>query len=182
IEEATGRNVDRFFDQGLYQAGHPEFELSWSWDESAKQVELRTKQTQEVKDPVPLFKVSASVELAWPDRTQNESIRIEQADQVFRFDAPRRPRAVLFDPEATLLGGAKDKDSRVRRGVYRALGNFRKDEVAFKALAKAYREDGWYYPMNAAALALAETRHEQAFETIVEGMDRRSQAEILARG
>src|SRR2546426_924882 len=218
IEEATGRNLDVFFDQWLYHAGHPEFELSWSWDESAKQVELRTKQTQEVKDPVPLFKVPASVELAWPDRTHRESIRIEKADQVFRFDAPRRPRAVLFDPDDTLLkkvtfkkprdellwqlansgsmwprieacrdlgklvgdakaiegledalkkdkfwgvrreaavalgeigttaardallGGSKDKDSRVRRGVYRALGNFRKDEVAFKALAKAYRE------------------------------------------
>src|SRR5213593_4743065 len=213
-----------------------------------------------VKDPVPLFKVPASVELAWPDRTQRETIRIEQADQVFRFDAPRRPRAVLFDPDDTLLkkvtfkkardellwqlanavsvwprieacrdlgklagdakaiegledalkkdkfwgvrreaavalgeigtaaardallSGTKDEDSRVRRGVYRALGNFRRDEVAFRALAKAYRDDGWYYPMNAAALALAETRHEQAFETIVKGMDRRSQGEILARG
>jgi len=260
IEEATGRNLDVFFDQWLYHAGHPEFEIAWSWDESAKQVELRVKQTQEVKDPVPLFRVSTTVELAGPDRTQKESIRIEKADQVFRFDAPRRPRAVLFDPEDAilkkvtfkkprdellwqlanagslwprieacrdlgklvgdpkaieglaaalkndkfwavrreaavalgeigtaaardaLLGGATDKDSRVRRGVYRALGNFRKDEVAFKALAKGYREDGWYYPMNAAALALAETRHEQAFETIVKGMDRRSQGEILARG
>src|SRR5437879_10556519 len=36
--------------------------------------------------------------------------------------------------------------------------------------------------MNAAALALAETRHEQALDTIVKGMDRRSQGEILARG
>ena len=70
----------------------------------------------------------------------------------------------------------------MRRGVYRALGNFRKDEVAFKALAKAYREDGWYYPTNAAALALADTRHEQAFETIVKDMDRRSPGEIVARG
>lgn len=260
IEEATGRNLDVFFDQWLFHAGHPEFEIAWSWDESAKQVELRVKQTQEVKDPVPLFKVSAFVELAGPDRSLKVSIRIEKADQVFRFDAPRRPRAVLFDPDDTilkkvtfkkprdellwqlanagsvwprieacrglgklagdpaaieglasalkkdkfwavrqeaaaalgeigttaardaLLGGAKDKDSRVRRGVYRALGKFRKDEVAFKALAKAYREDGWYYPMNAAALALAETRHAQAFETILKGIDRRSQAEILTRG
>src|SRR5207245_5573447 len=41
--------------------------------------------------------------LAGPDRTQKESIRIEKADQVFRFDAPRRPRAVLFDPEDAIL-------------------------------------------------------------------------------
>src|SRR5436305_14884225 len=36
--------------------------------------------------------------------------------------------------------------------------------------------------MNAAALALADTPHEQPFESIAKGMDRRSQGEILARG
>jgi len=113
---------------------------------------------------------------------------LEDALKKDKFWGVRREAAVALGEIGTtaardaLLGGTEDKDSRVRRGVYRALGNFRKDEVAFKVLAKAYREDGWYYPMNAAALALAETRHEQAFETIVEGMDRRSQGEILARG
>ena len=260
IEEATGRNLDTFFDAWLYKAGHPELEVSWSWDEKAKQVELRVKQTQEVKDPVPLFRVPLVVELAWDDRVARSAARIEKADQVFRFDAPRRPKAVLFDPEDVLLKtltftkpkdellwqlanakgawprmeagralgkligddtvvaglrkaltkdplwgvrreaaaalgeigteaardalleGAKDKDSRVRRGVYRALGKFRRDDVAFRALGKAYMEDGWYYPMQTAALALAETRHDRAFETIMKGMDRPSHAEIVARG
>ncbi len=260
IAEATGRNLDVFFDQWLYHAGHPDFEVSWTWDDAAEQVEVRVKQTHEVKDLVPLFKVRTDLELLWPDRTQRESIRVEKAEEVFRFDAARRPRTVLFDPDDALLktltfkkpkdelqwqlanakgtrarlkatrdlakfigddslvegvakaltkdpywavrreaaatlgeigttvardallAGAKDKDSRVRRGVYRALGKFRKDEVAFKALAKAYADDGWYYPMQAAALALAETRHTRAFETIVKGMDRPSQGEILSRG
>src|SRR2546425_4822977 len=228
IEEATGRNLDVFFDQWLYHAGHPEFEVAWSWDESAKQVELRVKQTQEGKDPVPLFRVSTSVELAGPDRIQKESIRIEKADQEFRFDAPRRPRAVLFDPDDAilkkvtfkkprdellwqlanavltwprieacrdlgklvgdpkaiegleaalkkdkfwavrrgaavalgeigtaaardaLLGGAKDKDSRVRRGVYRALGNFRKEEGGVKTARKRNREEGREKPTQGA--------------------------------
>jgi len=260
IEEATGRNLDLFFDQWLYHAGHPEFEVSWSWDDRAKQVELRVRQTQEVKDPVPLFKVTTEVELANTDRSHREPIRIEKAEQTFRFDAPRRPNAVLFDPDDVILkkltfkkdkdellwqlshaksvwariqaardlgkligdekaieglakaftedafwavrreaasalgeigtpagrdaliAGAKQKDSRIRRSAYRALGQFRRDDVAFKALAKAYAEDGFYYPMHAAALALAETRHEKAFETIVAGMDRRSTGEILTRG
>ncbi len=81
-----------------------------------------------------------------------------------------------------LIAGARGRDSRVRRDVYKALGKFRGDDTAFKALVKAYEEDGWYYPMNAAALALAETRHDKAFTTILKGMDRASQAEIVARG
>ena len=111
---------------------------------------------------------------------------LEDALKKDKFWGVRREAAVALGEVGTtpardaLLSGTNDKDSRVRRGVYRALGNFRKDEVAFRALAKRYREDGWYYPMNAAALALAESRHEQAFETIVRGMDRRSQGEIEA--
>jgi len=42
-------------------------------------------------------------------------------------------------------------------------------------------EDGWYYPMATAAEALAETRHDEAFDAIVKGMDRPSQAEIIGR-
>ena len=260
IEEATGRNLDVFFDQWLYHAGHPEFDVSWSWDDRAKQVELRVRQTQEVKDLVPLFKVSTDVELAGIDRARRETIRIEKADQTFRFDASKRPNAVLFDPDDVilkkltfkkdkdellwqvaeakavwpriqaardlgklmgdakaveglrkslmgdafwavrreaaaalgeigtteardaLLAGRKDKDSRVRRSVYRALGKFRKDDVGFKVLVKAWEDDGWYYPMQTAALALADARHDQAFETIVKDMDRSSTGEILARG
>ena len=70
----------------------------------------------------------------------------------------------------------------MRRAIYRALGKFRKDDVAFKALTKAYREDGTYAPMAGAAAAMAETRHPGAFDALVQGMDRPSQADVVARG
>lgn len=259
IEEATGRNLDVFFDQWLHHGGHPEFDVSWSWDDKTKQVALKVKQTQEVKEPIPLFRVNVDVELATDEKTWRERIRVEKAEQVFHLEAPKRPKMVLFDPDDVLLkkltfkkekdellwqlshaegawgrieackglgsfladdgvvdalskaltkdkfwgvrraaaaalgeiasstardalsDGLKDKDSRVRRGVYKALGKFRRDDGAFQALAKGYLEDGWYYPMATSAVALAETRHDKAFETIVKGMDRPSQAEILTR-
>ncbi|MFA5896803.1 MAG: HEAT repeat domain-containing protein, partial [Thermoplasmata archaeon] len=260
IEEATGRNLDWFFDEWLYKAGHPEFEVSWSWDDKAKQVELKVKQTHEVKDPVPRFKMPMVLEIATDDRVWRETVQVEKAEHTYRFDAPKRPKAVLFDPDGALLkkltfkkekeellwqlthakgiwgrieaceglgkfladeevvkalersltkdkfwgvrraaalalgeiGSAdardvllrslKGQDSRVRRGIYRALGKFRKDDVAFKALTRAYMEDGIYAPMATAGFALAETRHDDAFSTIVKGMDRPSQAEVIARG
>lgn len=260
IEEATGRNLDAFFDQWLYKAGHPEFEVSWSWDDKAKQVALKVKQTQEVKELVPLFRTPVEIELMTDDRTWRERIQVEKVEQLVHLDAPKRPRAVVFDPDDVilkrltfkkekdelvwqlahakgvgarmqacaglarfladdgvieallkalakdkfwgvrravaaalgeigspaardaLLECAKDKDSRIRRGVYRALGKFRNDDVAFRSLAKAYADDGAYYPMQTAAMALAETRHPKAFETIVKGMDRPSHADVVARG
>jgi len=105
-----------------------------------------------------------------------------------RFWGVRRAAAAALGELGTeaardaLLEGAKDKDSRVRRGVYRALGKFRNDDVALKALETAYAQDGSHYPMQTAALALAETRHPKAFDAIVKGMDRTSHVEIVARG
>ena len=259
LEEATGKSLAWFFEEWLYGAGHPEYEVSWSWDEGAKQVELKVKQTQEVKDGVPLFAMPVTLELATDERVVRQTVQVERAEHTFRISSPRRPKAVLFDPDGALLkkltfkkekeellwqlahaktvwgrieaadglgrfiGGAaavaaleraltKDRywgvrraaagalgaigtppardvllrsiegqDSRVRRRIYRALGKFRKDDAAFKALVKAYMEDGTYLPMASAALAIAETRHDGAFEAIVKGMDRPSQAEQVSR-
>lgn len=259
LEEATGKSLNWFFQEWLYGAGHPEYEVSWSWDEAARQVELKVKQTQEVKDGVPLFSMPVTLELATDDRVWRETLRVERAEETFRIDAPRRPKAVLFDPDGAilkklsfkkekdeflwqlahastawarieaaeglgrfvgdvgavgalakaltkdrhwgvrqaaatalgevgtaaardvLLGSIEGQDSRVRRSMYGALGKFRKDDAAFKALVKAYNQDGTYLPMASAAVALADTRHEGAFDAIVKGMDRSSQAEQVSR-
>ncbi len=259
LEEATGKSLGWFFEEWLDGAGHPEYEVSWSWDAAAKQVELKVKQTQEVKDGVPLFTMPVAVELATDDRVWRQTLQVDRAEQTFRIAAAERPKAVLFDPDGALLkkltfkkeedellwqlahaktiwsrieaadglgrfvgsdevaaalgkalakdrhwgvrraaagalGGvgtvaARDlllqslegQDSRVRLGIYRALGKFRKDDAAFKALVKAYSQDGTYLPMATAAVAIAETRHDGAFDAIVKGMDRSSQAEQLSR-
>lgn len=259
LEEATGKSLSWFFEQWLLKAGHPEYEVSWSYDEKAKQVELKVRQTHEVKDAIPLFRMPVVLELATDDRVWRETVQVEKAENTFRIATGRRPRMLLFDPDGTilkklvfkkekdellwqlahakgvwgrmeaceglgrfvgdaeaiaalekalmkdrfwgvrraaarglgevggdaardaLLGSLAGQDSRVRRGIYRALGKFRKDDLAFKALAKAYAEDGIYAPMGTAALAMAETHHDGAFDTIVKGMDRPSQAQIISR-
>ena len=259
LEEATGKSLGWFFDEWAYHAGHPEYDVAWSWDEKAKQVELKVKQTQEVKGDVPLFRMPVELEFATEDRVWRETVQVDRAEQTFRIAARERPKNVLFDPDGDLLkklafkkeknellwqlvhakgvwarmeaceglgrlvgdeeaavalgkalakdrfwgvrraaavglGGVgtiaardillaalKGQDSRVRGGIYTALGKFRKDDEAFKALVKGYMEDGTYAPMARAAKALAETRHPGAFDALVKGMDRPSQAEVVAR-
>ena len=260
LEEATGKSLDWFFAEWLLKPGHPEFEVSWSYEEKAKQVEVKIKQIHETKDGVPVFQMPIALELATDDRVWRETVQVEKPEHIFRISAPRRPKMVLFDPDGALVkkltfkkdkgelvwqashakgvwgrmeaceglgrfvgdadalealekaltrdkfwgvrrsaalglgelgsGAARDallrslkgQDSRVRRAIYRALGKFRKDDVAFKALTKAYREDGTYAPMAGAAAAMAETRHPGAFDALVQGMDRPSQADVVARG
>jgi aminopeptidase N len=46
ISDATGRDLGWFFDQWVYQAGHPEFEVGATWDSAAGTLSLRVAQTQ----------------------------------------------------------------------------------------------------------------------------------------
>ncbi|BAZ10221.1 peptidase M1 membrane alanine aminopeptidase [Calothrix sp. NIES-4071] len=46
IEKATGRNLMFLFDQYVYRGGHPDYEVTYSWDSDAKLAKLTVKQTQ----------------------------------------------------------------------------------------------------------------------------------------
>ena len=46
ILDATGQNLDWFWDQWVYQAGYPEFTVTDSWDAAAHRLTLTVRQTQ----------------------------------------------------------------------------------------------------------------------------------------
>jgi len=46
IEEATGRNLEWFFQQWVYSAGYPEFKVEYSWDDAQKVANLTVSQNQ----------------------------------------------------------------------------------------------------------------------------------------
>ncbi|MCA9729868.1 MAG: HEAT repeat domain-containing protein, partial [Candidatus Eisenbacteria bacterium] len=52
FEEATGRNLEGFFDQWLFHPGHPELEIDCRWDESARALQVAVKQVQKGADAV----------------------------------------------------------------------------------------------------------------------------------
>ena len=47
VLDATGENLDWFWDQWVYQAGYPEFTVSASYDSTARRLTLTVKQTQQ---------------------------------------------------------------------------------------------------------------------------------------
>ncbi len=98
IEEATGKNVDWFFQQWVYKGGHPEFKVGYSWDEDASAVRLTVSQTQAVDDLTPLFRMPVQVAFVTSQGKEEARIEISLKEQTFHFSLKEKPLMVQFDP------------------------------------------------------------------------------------
>src|SRR5262249_36551287 len=103
LTEATGVNMEPFFDQWVYRPGHPVLDYTWRWDAEKKQVVLTVRQNQDTKDGTPLYALKATVGLIGGSGMVREKTRISQSEQEVRLDAAGKPDAVLLDPDHDFL-------------------------------------------------------------------------------
>lgn len=111
FEEATGRNVEPFFDQWIYKPGHPVLDSTWTYDEGGKAVVLKVKQTQDTSDGTPVYSLPLTVALLRQSSgsvVERQTVTLDKADQEFRLLAATKPDAVLVDPDHDLLKEVKD--------------------------------------------------------------------------
>ncbi len=97
IEEATGQNLYWFFDEWVYKAGHPVFDISYDWSDSTKSIALSVRQTQTIDSLTPVFKMPVDVEITTLNRTATYRINILSKDSVYTLPADALPLLVVFD-------------------------------------------------------------------------------------
>ena len=109
FEDATGRNLQSFFDQWVYRGGHPTLRLRWSWDKKSKKGELHLTQTQEVSGPVPAYKFKAKIRVTGRGWSRDFSEAIDAKEHRLVWTLPGEPLDVEFDPDLELLASIKFK-------------------------------------------------------------------------
>ena len=99
MERHHGRPLDWFFRQWIYEPGFPTYDAAWRWDESAKRLTLKVRQTQAGG----LFRVPLDVEFRGGDGPRREVVEVSGREQSFDFRLERRPQAVALDPDEWVL-------------------------------------------------------------------------------
>jgi aminopeptidase N len=168
IEESTGTNVDRFFDQWIYGAGAPRFQVAANYDESSKQLRLDVKQTQKVEGRVGIFQVPMEVEVTTASGKKTFPIVASKAEEHLSFTLDGAPLMVLFDKGGWVLKSLefqkqpKDWIYQLqhadavpdRADAVRALGLIKNDEAVIAALGEAATHDAYWAVRSEALRAL----------------------------
>ncbi len=181
VEEATGRNMDWFFDQWLYSAGHPELKVSYSWDDKSNVATVSVKQTQKSDGTPEVFRASVDIALMTDGARRTERVKLTEREQAFTFALPDKPKMVQFDAGYGLLKTLdfdKPKDLLIYQvehdddviGRLEAARGLAKHTSAdsLAALKKAVMGDRFWGVQVNAARSLGELRTEAALETLLE--------------
>ncbi|MCH8066238.1 MAG: HEAT repeat domain-containing protein [Chloroflexi bacterium] len=185
IEESTGRNLDEFFDQWLYGAGHPQLTVAFEYDSSAKQGKLTVTQTQSADHGSrEVFRTPVDVSFAIGRGEQSFRIQLTEREQSFYFPLPSRPKMVRFDPGGWLLKALEfQRDPEMLTyqlkndddvlGRIDAAANLAKlaTAEAVAALKAAVQNDAFWGVQAEAARALGTINTPEAQEALIDCLD-----------
>ena len=184
IDMATGRNMQAFFTQWVYQSGYPEYQVEFAWDEPTHMATVTVRQQQhtgmEHGADTPLFDMPVSLHVVLPDTTQQMSLRIKEALHVFHLPCPARPQWLSFDPGNWILKKlqlklpkdmlmaqlAHDPDSMGRIYAAHALGELASLE-AVQALRRALEHDTFWGVQAEIAAVLGKIHTPEALEALL---------------
>jgi aminopeptidase N len=124
VKEVTGRNMDWFFEQFVFAAGHPVFEVQSTWDASSQEIRLDVSQTQDRDHGVPIYKFPVQIGIVSGSGKRVETVWLENAHDSFTFPSAEQPLLVRFDDGNWLL-----KEWTYRKDVEELLYQARNDDV-----------------------------------------------------
>jgi aminopeptidase N len=193
IEDTTGRNLRRLFDEWVFGAGYPELELSYQWHEDKKLVELvvEQKQTGGAAELVQngfktsLFHLPVVVELEIEKSRVSHRFDIAEARERIFLPATAKPLSVRFDPgnwipktlsfprpkEMLLHILKSDPDCMGRVEAALELGKIADSEV-ITALKEQLLKDSFWGVQAEVAGVLAELRTSAARDALIDSLGR----------
>jgi aminopeptidase N len=100
MEEVSGTNLSVFFNQWLYQSGHPKLSVTWAFDAKAKALTISISQGQKGT----IFKTPLDIAIRTADgKREVQTLSLESKTQKFTLPMASKPLDLSLDPNTWLL-------------------------------------------------------------------------------
>ncbi|MFT5165572.1 MAG: aminopeptidase N [Saprospiraceae bacterium] len=109
FEAVTGEDLNWFFNQWYFSAGHPILNINYDYDAAAGKIGVIIQQEQDPATNPPIFKLPFAIDVyigtGVPIRYE---VFMDQREQTFSFDVSEKPNLISVDAERTLLCEKRD--------------------------------------------------------------------------
>jgi aminopeptidase N len=182
FERATKRDFHRFFDQWVYGAGVPQFQVSYRYDSTTRRLTLNATQVQPVDSLTELFDADVDVAVLTDRGPVRSVVPVRGKTTSASLMLPAPPRAIRWNvgswllevhdfPRPTVMLAyqlAHDDDVTGRIEAVELLRERRGETKAAAALASAARGDRFWGVRERAAEALAEFADSSALAALLD--------------
>ncbi len=106
FEDVTGEDMNWFWNQWYYKAGHPILDITYAYDAAAKKTMVTIEQTQKPRADIPaVFELPIKIDVysTAGQAPKRYPVRITERKQTFAFDAAQKPALVNVDADKMLL-------------------------------------------------------------------------------
>jgi aminopeptidase N len=109
FEEVTGQDLNWFFNQWYYEAGHPILNIDYAYDEATQTASVTIEQTQNPDKSVAIFQLPISIDIYQDvNNVQRENVMMTLRKQTFTFKSPTKPALINVDADKILLAERTD--------------------------------------------------------------------------
>jgi aminopeptidase N len=191
IEKSTGFNLLWLFDQYVFRGGHPDYKISYSWDQDNHLAKLTIIQTQVKEDEKSNFKNLFDLKIpiafnylqAGQVHSKTFNLRIHEREQSFYLPLEVKPDFISFDvenyflktveldyPVAELKAQLKYDPDPVSR-IYAAIALAKKGGLeVVEALKESLTQDSFWGVRVEVADQLTNIKLDQAGDALIAGL------------
>lgn len=98
MEEASGLDLNWFFNQWYYGSGHPVLDISYKWNESTKTQTVVLRQTQQGQT----FRLPMAIDIYAGGKKQGNQVWMNDKNTTFTFQTKSKPELVNVDADKVL--------------------------------------------------------------------------------
>lgn len=103
FEAVTGQDLNWFFNQWFFTAGHPNLKITKVYDAATSTLKVTVEQTQSIKNST-VFRLPFRIDVYGGNKTEQHEVMMTEQKQTFAFYTPIAPTWVAVDAERVILG------------------------------------------------------------------------------